>query len=456
MAVDPIRAAQYVRMSTEHQRYSIEFQMRTNETYAEGRGYQIVRTYADAGVSGLHLRKRQALQQLLADVLGGTADFSVVLVYDVSRWGRFQDPDESAHYEFVCREAGVRVEYCAEPFENDGSLTSVLVKQLKRAMAAEYVRELSARMRRVQRDLSDQGYWMGGPCTYGFRRCVVAPDGTRMEVLQQGQRKALQGYRVVLVAGPDDEVQTVRRVFSLFVVHGLSMRSITNLLNAEGVPSTTGRPWTEWRIRNLLTDEKCIGNLMFGRHSSHLKQYVVHPRSEMRRVRGACPVLVNPRYFAAAQANIRQLRRSGSDEDLVAELRGVLDRHGALSHRIIANDPQAHSANVYCRRFGSLEEAFARIGYQRTPTQARMAARAMAEKPHLYRVYQRLPDDEIMLQKLRELLAEHHYLTADLINRTDGMPRSTTYRKRFGSLVMAYRRVGYIPTAAGRQRLTRA
>jgi DNA invertase Pin-like site-specific DNA recombinase len=37
-----------------------------------------------------------------------------VLVYDVSRWGRFQDIDESAHYEFVCKQAGIKVAYCAE------------------------------------------------------------------------------------------------------------------------------------------------------------------------------------------------------------------------------------------------------------------------------------------------------------------------------------------------------
>lgn len=41
-------------------------------------------------------------------------------VYDVSRGGRFQDTDESAHYEFLCRRAEIAVPYCAEQFENDG------------------------------------------------------------------------------------------------------------------------------------------------------------------------------------------------------------------------------------------------------------------------------------------------------------------------------------------------
>lgn len=76
----------------------------------------------------------------------GDAGFTRVLVYDVSRWGRFQDADESAHYEFVCRSAGFQVEYCAEQFVNDGSPMSSIVKSIKRVMAGEFSRELSEKV----------------------------------------------------------------------------------------------------------------------------------------------------------------------------------------------------------------------------------------------------------------------------------------------------------------------
>ena len=52
-----------------------------------------------AGKSGLRIDGRDALKQLIQDVETSTADFSAILVYDVSRWGRFQDADESAYYE---------------------------------------------------------------------------------------------------------------------------------------------------------------------------------------------------------------------------------------------------------------------------------------------------------------------------------------------------------------------
>lgn len=59
------RAAQYVRMSTEHQRYSTENQSDAIARYAEDRGIEIVRTYSDEGKSGLRLQGRDGLKRLI-------------------------------------------------------------------------------------------------------------------------------------------------------------------------------------------------------------------------------------------------------------------------------------------------------------------------------------------------------------------------------------------------------
>ena len=95
-------------MSTEHQQYSTLNQSDKIREYAERRGIEIVRTYADDGKSGLSIGGRAALQRLIADVESGKADFTIILVYDVSRWGRFQDADESAYYEYICKRAGIQ------------------------------------------------------------------------------------------------------------------------------------------------------------------------------------------------------------------------------------------------------------------------------------------------------------------------------------------------------------
>ena len=137
------RAALYVRTATEHQQYSTNNQSDKIHDYASKRGIEIVKTYVDEGKSGLSIFGRAGLQKLLSDVESGQADFNLILVYDISRWGRFQNADEGAYYEYVCRRAGIQVTYCAEQFENDGSSVSTIVKAIKRAMAGEYRRELS-------------------------------------------------------------------------------------------------------------------------------------------------------------------------------------------------------------------------------------------------------------------------------------------------------------------------
>ena len=110
-AAPQIRAAQYLRMSTEHQKYSTANQSDAIGVFAAARGIKIVATYEGAGKSGLTLSGRPSLRRLIADVVAGQDKFNIILVYDVSRWGRFQDADESAHLEYLCRLAGVRVEY---------------------------------------------------------------------------------------------------------------------------------------------------------------------------------------------------------------------------------------------------------------------------------------------------------------------------------------------------------
>ena len=76
-------------MSTEHQRYSTENQSDAIRQYAEQRGLEVVRTYADEGKSGLRLDGRDALKRLIGDVQNSKADFTTILVYDISRWGCF-------------------------------------------------------------------------------------------------------------------------------------------------------------------------------------------------------------------------------------------------------------------------------------------------------------------------------------------------------------------------------
>ena len=220
------RAAEYVRMSTEHQQYSTENQADKIREYAQRRGIQIVKTYADEGKSGLRIDGRHALQQLIADVESGRAEFNLILVYDVSRWGRFQDADESAYYEYICKRNNILVSYVAEQFENDGSPVSTIVKGVKRAMAGEYSRELSAKVFAGQCRLIELGYRQGGPAGFGLRRVLIDQHGHHKAELARGEHKSLQTDRVVLVPGPEDEVRVVNDIYRWFIEEALSESQI--------------------------------------------------------------------------------------------------------------------------------------------------------------------------------------------------------------------------------------
>jgi hypothetical protein len=76
------RAAQYLRVSTGQQKYSIENQAAAIAAYAVRRNISIVRTYSDQR-SGVRIVGRDGLQRLIRDAQHGRADFDCILVYDV-------------------------------------------------------------------------------------------------------------------------------------------------------------------------------------------------------------------------------------------------------------------------------------------------------------------------------------------------------------------------------------
>lgn len=358
------RAAEYVRMSTEHQQYSTQNQHDKIREYAARRNIEIVRTYADEGKSGLRIDGRQALQRLINDVEVGVVDFQIILVYDVSRWGRFQDADESAYYEYVCRRAGIQVAYCAEQFENDGSPVSTIVKGVKRAMAGEYSRELSAKVFAGQCRLIELGYRQGGPAGFGLRRVLVDQNGNVKSELMRGEHKSLQTDRVILMPGPAEEVRIVNQIYLWFIDESLNEIEIAARLNAMKVVSDLGRAWTRATVHEVLTNEKYIGSNVYNRVSFKLKKVrVVNSPDMWIRREGAFEAIVPPEVFYTAQGIIRARARRFTDEELIERLRALYQQRGFLSGLVIDEMDGMASSSVYAHRFGSLIRAYEMVGF---------------------------------------------------------------------------------------------
>ncbi len=359
-----VPAAVYVRMSTEHQQYSTSNQMDAIRDYAKRRGMQIVKEYSDEGKSGLSIQGRDSLSQMIQDVQNEEARFSAILVYDVSRWGRFQDADESAYYEYMCRRAGVSVHYCAEQFENDGSPVSTIVKGVKRAMAGEYSRELSSKVFQGACRLVQLGYRQGGTAGFGLRRVLLDQSGAKKGELKMGEQKSIQTDRVVLVPGPAEEVATVRWIYEAFVSERKLESEIAVALNEKGIKTDFGRAWNRGTVHQVLTNEKYIGNNVYHRTSFKLKRkHVMNPPDRWIRAEGAFEGIVEAEIYLRAREMILARSQRLSDEEMLEKLSGLLKQHGRISGILIDEAEGLPSSTAFSHRFGTLLNAYRLIGY---------------------------------------------------------------------------------------------
>lgn len=357
------RAAMYVRMSSSPQDHSIEHQCSKLNEYADDHNIEIVKMYADAGKSGLRINGRDGLQELIADVQARRADFEVVLVYDVSRWGRFQDTDEGAHYEYLCRQAGIQVLYCAEQFVNDGSAIASILKGMKRTMAAEYSRELSAKVFAAQCRFANQGYKMGGFAGYGLRRVSHDQNGKERRVLEPGERKAAATDRVRFAWGPPHEVKIVRQIYEWFVHDKFGDTKIAGMLNEKQVATECGRPWTAAMVKSILINEKYVGRVMYNRGSAKMSSLrVLNAKEDWICVDDAFPAMVSPQLFKSA-AEERQRRNRQTDRDeLIGMLQALYKRHGKVTLAIIDAAPGIPKHKYFAARFGTLAAAYQAAG----------------------------------------------------------------------------------------------
>ena len=383
MTINRMPAAQYLRMSTENQQYSLQNQADAIAKYGSDHGFEVVKTYSDAAKSGLRLKNRHGLRQLLKDVVEGQVGITAVLVYDVSRWGRFQDTDEAAHYEYLCKSAGVPVHYCAEQFPNDNSVSGLLLKALKRTMAGEYSRELSAKVKAGQFRLAKMGYKMGGHTPFGLRRQLLDLNGRPKQLLSYRERKNIVNDRVTLVPGAPEEVATVERIFREFADGGKTLKAIAEDLNRDGIPFVTGSKWTPCTVTNVLQNPKYLGRQIWGRTTEYLSsQPVKVPKDRWAVCENAFHPIIAPELFDRAQARFASFTHNLSDDQLLEYLRPLLAQHGKLSYKIIDRSRCCPGGSTYYARFGGLLNVYRRLGYstpeligQATMRQRKMLAR---------------------------------------------------------------------------------
>lgn len=361
-----VRVAQYLRMSTDHQQYSLHNQSEYIKDYAEKNNMEIAYTYDDAGKSGVSIIGRHSLQQLLSDVEQKKIDIQAVLFYDVSRFGRFQNSDEAAYYSFLFERNGVDLIYCSEPIPTkDFPLESSVILNIKRSSAAYHSRNLSEKVFIGQVNLIKLGYHQGGMAGYGLRRLLVDENGIAKEILGFRKRKSIQTDRVILIPGPKNEIKIVNSIYDLFIDDNMPEFIIAERLNEQNIPAENGTLWTRAKIHQILTNEKYIGNNIYNKTSSKLKSRLVkNPKNEWVRCDKAYKPIISKKKYNKAQEIIQLRSVHLTNDELLEKLKQKLESNGKLSGFIIDEDDTGPSSSVYRTRFGGLLRAYTLIGYK--------------------------------------------------------------------------------------------
>ena len=358
-----LKGAIYIRMSTELQTESPENQERQIRAFAQTYGIEIVKVYADLGVSGMTAEQREQFLALIDDVDHNHNQFNIVLYLEESRWGRFVNSRDAEFYRMLLERKNVLCHPCDKPLTLTNNIADRIMTLLRDESASDYCRQLSQKVWVGQCNLVTKGYRQGGIAGFGLRRMLLDEEGNKKQELSTGQRKSLITERVILVPGPEEERATILRIYEQFL-SGIGETEIANQLNVRGIRNHLGHHWSRGTVREVLTNEKYIGNNLFNRTSSKMKQKSrPNPENEWIRKEQAFDPVVDRGRFYAVQTIYRERCKKMTDTELLKGLQDLYCKQGRLSALLIDEAEFLPPSSVFKTRFGGLLRAYRMIGY---------------------------------------------------------------------------------------------
>ncbi len=290
----------YGRCSKDTQEGSLDDQYREIEAVGREAGLRSLRDpFEDDGERG-HNEDRPGLQAIMEYVRTHpnparyNDDFIPILVYNVSRFGRFDDEKKIFFYLVSIERYGYEFYSVQDGIRSRGNIADFIQLIIRSQQAYQYTLDLSAYGIRTGCSLADKGWWPGGTAPYAFDRMTHGPDGKpryryvtradksvekhtpdgtfldRLAPIQDHGRvrspysDKMPSEKVRLV--PDPELAKIARmIFEWFVMEGLGLKKIAAKLNQMGVPAPRGRRWLKSTIRGILMNPAYKGALVYGR-----------------------------------------------------------------------------------------------------------------------------------------------------------------------------------------------
>ena len=230
------RAAIYVRVSTQEQKrgFGIAVQEQACREYVERKGWSVADVYKDEGVSG-SLTSRPQLNRLMEDAKAGRID--VVVVHRYSRIGR----TGRAFWRWIWQLQDLEVGFVSVTQEIVDTTTPTGLAQLQMyAMFAEMdYNTIRDQLQDGIQAKAAQGGWPGGAPPYGYR---IEGKGKRGSFLVKEPR----------------EVRVLKRMWTMAVEEALNTNQIAARLNAEGLYTRSGVPWSAANVRGKLLSDATL------------------------------------------------------------------------------------------------------------------------------------------------------------------------------------------------------
>jgi len=282
------RVAGYARVSTdsEEQQTSYEAQVDYYTHYIQSKPeWEFVKVYTDEGISATNTKKRDGFNQMVADALAGKID--LIVTKSVSRFAR--NTVDSLTTVRKLKEKGVEVYFEKENIYTLDSKGELLITIMS-SLAQEESRSISENV------------------TWGKRKQFA--DGKVALPYKHflGYQKGPDGLPQIV----PEEAETIRRIYSLFILGGTPC-SIAKQLTGEHIPTPSGREkWSPTTIESILTNEKYKGDALLQKSYTVdflTKKMVVNDgKVPQYYVENSHPAIIRPWEFSIVQAEIKRRR----------------------------------------------------------------------------------------------------------------------------------------------------
>lgn len=231
------KAVAYARFSTDMQREeSIDAQVRAISEYCQRNNIQLLKVYADEGISGT-TDSRPQFQEMISNSIELENNINYIIVHKLDRFAR--NRYDSAIYKQKLKKAGIRVLSVLENL--DDSPESIILESVLEGMSEYFSKNLS---REVKKGMYENAYnckFNGGTSLFGYD-------------IDENKKYIINEYEAI----------AVRIIFDMFS-KGSTYSEIISKLNEMGYKTRKGNNFKNTTLYEMLSNERYIGNYIFSK-----------------------------------------------------------------------------------------------------------------------------------------------------------------------------------------------